>query len=58
MRMGFNEKGPRKSARYFLGLPPDLIEQIGDEIRPGVPPAEHRCPNLDIRESTVQRVRI
>jgi hypothetical protein len=29
------------------------MEQIGDEIRPGVPPAEHRCPNLKIRESTV-----
>ena len=28
------------------------MEQIGDEMRPGVSLAEHPCPNLEIREST------
>jgi hypothetical protein len=34
------------------GAPTGLMEQIGDEMHPGVLLGEHPCPNLDIREST------
>ena len=46
-------KGPQEACEVLPEAPTGLMEQIGDEIRSGVPPAEHRCPNLDIRESTV-----
>jgi hypothetical protein len=31
---GFAKKDPRKVARFFLGPPTGLMEQIGDEMHP------------------------
>src|ERR1700736_6604395 len=47
-------KAPLKAAgqlRFPCG-PTGLMEQIGDQMRPGVPPVEHLCQILGVREST------
>jgi hypothetical protein len=48
-------RGSTKKAAGQLRFPcgpTGLMEQIGDQMRPGVPPVEHLCQILGVREST------